>query len=313
MLLNPKVAFLMLLIGLSPCKIALGQGDAEAKVSLKQELATAMAKARQGEFQAAFDLRRRFTDLRILLQPYVTDKSDNVRLAVALIASEVKSREAILVLAQLMDDTNSSAALQAVKTIFTYDCSQVREWGDGRLRTNLIRYMRDNKDSAEAVLLLSCFPDDAQVKELLLRRARTGAAVSTRLDGLGASPTVEMSFCISIALAQLGDVDALASVRLTLAEGAVDRILFIFQAISIVSSPDILVSVVNTLKDQRKARNVGPVGGTPIYLRVCDVAYRALKFKAGETEFLDLWSGGPLTDDELKAAFETYSRRFGAK
>lgn len=270
---------------------AVGQGG-----DLGQKVEEAFAAAREKRFEKAAALAQFGKQLFPFLEKYIDDPSEYVRDFVVALVRKQTSPEALDILARSLQDREGYIAEKAMDVVHNeYGCEQVaasKRVGDG-----LKVYLDRRPNSARAVLLLSCFRDDPAVSRLIAEKRKY---LGTHGDG-GIHHGVPFNLGVEMALANLGDAQAVAKVKLYIAKAEVDNLFYIFDNIKFVTSRELRLYLVESLNDKRPAYE--PVAHIDYVLRVCDLAMTALTSTTPTLITRDSDKQRQYSDEDLKAAY----------
>jgi len=260
---------------------------------------------------------------------YATDPDQNVRAAVIDIAGAAHTSDAVPILAQMIPD--HTIGIEAINALYNFsDKSFLRKNGGEPLKANLLLRLKLEGQYAEneTVLLLSCFPQDAEVLRGL---------VAFRGDTSSQRRFVSQNVMFAdVALSELGQKEALARVETTIQQGDIGLVPALTMKLDFIDNPKLLKSLLPLLKDQRSTKNgittttsrrspAAPIVETHTeYWRVCDMALLGLTRKTGiDISIADVMTGirehdpalhpRNYTGAELKVASERLSSYFDAK
>ena len=272
----------------------------------------AMESARRGgngNYDKATEVGERSAEALPFLEPYSRDQNDDVRFAVMLIAQNSHSARALQLLSNVLVRPSeasdvSSHALKAIAQFYTR--TELAKWGGANLRERLMKLARRDENFAEAILVLPAF-SEAKTR-IFLRKLRFSPS-KTALTVDEFSPRVARSFACDLALCEAGDNAAFARSKREIGKNRVAERVWLCQAWPFVQNRRILQLTASFLSDQRvaKERIMFAMGTDGVCrqrklapLRVCDVAARSLEFKKNGQRYGDLYSGEPLTAEEIK-------------
>ena len=241
---------------------------------------------------------------------YIDDKDDNVINVLLKIIRHVHSDQAFTLLARMVGKGIWTTSYYIYK-----DYYEDKYLNNTLLKDNLIVGLKNTTYDACNILLLSHYKSDNQVLLLLKRHKKE---YTLKVKPLDSRLEVPFTVCIDLALSELKDKDAKASVLHYIANGDIAELSFIINNLKIVSDKDILLAVVTLLKDKRIVRrgspHIDPIDGRQndfiiLYYRMCDLTLQALENK------FDIDLGFPwkekinYSDEELNVAmgkFLTY-------
>lgn len=237
------------------------------------------------------------------VQKYTSSEDDDVKFAIVIAASTVRTGKSLQVLVRLVSD--EEVGHQASQVIYdNYRYEEIVPLGGSGLKRALLRNFIANRYSTHTTLLLSCFRDK-KIVEIMSRRKRSYSSAKRKTD-------VE-SLLIDVALSNMGLSDALRRVDTVFFKKETDNILTVLLYVKYVNSKVVLDRVVNLLKDKRKARTTGFSHGPSTYTRLCDEALVALRSRFDAS--VPPYYGPPrrFDDVELAAAYKKYKARIAAK
>lgn len=260
--------------------------------NVKQLAVTVLQKARTGDKTLVLSLVKKFGDDALsALDEGVTDPNDDIRSLMEDAARSVRSPKSLEVLTRLAADKNVSIAEHVVRSLYQdFSREQIKQSGGQALKNNLLAFLKVDFNSAEAILLLSSFTGDIEVQAFLNQLRGSHESSKTKLGFSGS--LADLTVCIDLALAQIGQPRAIEKVRQTIQDGTPDNVLFLVHALKYISSQTLISALVETLRDGRETSQIfGPVGDVkdanapplppPPHLRVCDAALVALAQKTG--------------------------------
>jgi len=192
----------------------------------------------------------------------------------------------------------------AIKFLYhNYTSKHIAKSGP-KVRAALVRSFVNDYYSTYATLLLSYFSYEKSIIPLL-----NGRRVTYSNNSSFTPQIVTSDICLLV----MGDKNSYIRVKEYFSKRNVAKLLFLFLYIKPVNQKQILLSVVDLLKDKGNARMIRFPGKDPTYTRMCDEAMIALqeKFNPSIAE-----SYGPprrFTDAELLAAYNKYSTLLTAK
>ncbi|MBV9471210.1 MAG: hypothetical protein JOZ57_18375, partial [Abitibacteriaceae bacterium] len=201
----------------------------------------------------------------------------------------------------------------AIKALYSYENAQLLTGDAPRLKKNLIAFISQTPSYAEAILLLSCFRRDATAITFLQHHGKLYPKTTTQINAGGPSAAVPVPVCCDLSLARLGDAAALGRVQSYLKQEGSKQQEFIFDAIRWINEKAVLLQMVELLKDKHNLKKINfeHYGATQtIYLRVCDVALKALNYKAGFSNHYYLDPTDKVSDAELERAYPKLKQFF---
>ncbi len=313
--------------------------------NLEQEAAAAVQAAREhyfGPVSVLITIPSKSREVLPYFKKYAADPDQNVRAAVIDIAAAAHTAASVSILARMIPDQEVGFA--AVSQLSKYDKSFLKKNGGETLKFNLLRRLKQKGFTVEdeTILLLSSFPQDAEVLQALTQRR------SDLINGSVPDPAGVM--VVDVTLSEIGQADARARVQTLIQQGDLAIVPTLLMDLKFVDNPATLKSCVPLLRDKRNTKygvvtNVFPPillipqGQDPVeyrrthpqpppvpphttFWRVCDVALLGLAQKTGvDVGIPDVMAGlhDPLlhprnyTDAELDVAYQRMNTYFSAK
>jgi HEAT repeat protein len=270
--------------------------------TIEQRVTEAIENAKKGD-QKSLALLKKDPELPkalTVLRRYLNDPNERVRSSVFALAEGVHTPEAISILSDLMKANPGRWGEAPVRAFYDkYDCKELLDGGGPGLRDNLIVFVKNEKNvsRAKAVLLLSCFKNDKDVVRTL-ESLDKGQHKTVTLD---LSTRVDLALTVDLALAEIGNKQALDRFLQRLAKGEINDLVFSFRAIRFVNNKEVLAVLVEKVNDKRKA--VYP-WSDDFYLRISDLAVNALTKKAQQPLEIVVQNNYRYSDQELARAYE---------
>jgi hypothetical protein len=258
--------------------------------SIDEDVDKAIAEARLGDYGLVSELMAvpsRGEQMKHL-RKYVTDASENIREIVAVMATGVRTREALEILADLLADSDvDGTGWRAEDGLFAdFTCEQLVAWGGNKLKQNLL----SRPKQAKGLIMLGCFGGNPDVINYLQQvRQRTTGLIAFYEYGA----VVDSSEGLDLALAITGDAKSSARVVTRIRasqlgrtaqysdnESSIQSMLFILGAIKFIDNERILNELLDLLDDTRPALPYGPAhGGDSRMIRLCDLTLTVLAKK----------------------------------
>jgi hypothetical protein len=269
---------------------------------LGEKVKEAFAEAREKRFEKAAALAAFGKKLFPYLEKYIDDPSEYVRDFVVSLTRNQTSPEALDILARILKDKERYVGEDAMDAVHNeYSCDQIRT--SRYPKEGLKEYLTRRPNSARAVLLLSCFSGDPSIVKLIAAKRKD---LGTHGDG-GIHHGVPFNLSVEMALAQLGDAQAIMNVRTYIAEADVRRLFFILDNVKFVQNCELRPALVELLNDKRPVYE--PVSHTDSVLRVSDLALTALTSTTPTLITRDQYKKRQYTDEELKSAYRDLKAR----
>jgi HEAT repeat protein len=274
--------------------------------NIQHKVEDALNAAESGDYTKVDALRGEYNVALPHFLQHVDSPSPNVRSAVLTFIRDSKTAQCVTTLSVLTADREKWVAEQAVRVLYErYTCSEAVSLGGMDLKDHLCGNIRTHHNSAKAILLLTCFTNDASVIDFLVSE-REGPATMTKLENW--LPIVDTRLCIDLALVELGEPRALPRLLARLKTGQVSELVFVLKADRFVNDPRLLAAIVELLRDKRDALAGGPshTGAPPV--RVCDLALSLLGSKSKvnlgfETKSELLFIDRRFTDEQISTGY----------
>jgi len=296
---------------------------------LEQQVAAAMGDAKKGDFKQleAFESHRE--DVLPFLQKYVSYPNKNVQYMLIQLASNYTSDVSQELIIQEIASSFPKVSKEAIFRIF-YEPTKLNHKNQQLLKTNLLDYIQSRYDSPETILLLSRYHGDPEVISALQEQR---IKHPTAIVWLRNAPAIDLYTFYDIALAHLGDKEAVVRLKDVISDAKVDNLVAIFGAqtldtLEYVDNSSILSQLVECIHDKRETsidirvfsqavpfsygiRSVAFERPHYQYLRVCDLALMTLIQKANIriTGAPKLWDTN-YTDDELNTGYTALKTYF---
>ncbi|MGI4788374.1 MAG: hypothetical protein ACRYFS_05935 [Janthinobacterium lividum] len=311
--------------------------------NLQKQVDTAVVAARQNDLGPTLHLKNK--GALPYFEKYATDPNQIVRIGVIEIAAADHTGEGVKVLTPLVSDP--SVGVQATDALYeNYDKLLIKQAGGKILKTGLLSAVKTRPYgfSGQVILLLTCFPNDAEVLAVLKNLEPMADSAATNSQTLSAKQAIP----VDLALSEIGDASASRRVQAVIQKGDIDLLPVLFDDLKFVDNPAVWASLVPLLHDTRDTKagiliswglSVFPAPGKdgiskfpilppssvskprPLYFRVCDLALVRLARKTGiDVGIPDLMTGiNPhnsipeprhYTDAELKLAYSRLSAYF---
>jgi hypothetical protein len=264
---------------------------------LQKKVDEAVADVRQKRFEKISELRKLEDSIYPYLAKYYRDPDETVRKEVVALVSGQKKQGALDVLGNFLTDSEnyiSSAALASIHA--EYACLQIKS--SKSIKPGLLEYLSKTTNSAKAVLLLSCFADNSEIRRLIEEKRKDKGIHG---DG-GIHYGVPFNLSVEMALAEMGDPAAVGKVKVYIKEADVKNLFFILDNIKFVNNKEIRQNLVELLNDKRPVYE--PISHTNFYLRVCDLALTALTLTDSGIMTANFEKQRAYTDEELKSAYQ---------
>ena len=263
---------------------------------LQKKVDEAFDDVRQKRFEKVSELVKSGEQILPYLSKYYRDPSEVVRREALALVRNIRNQEALEVLGNFLTDNEYYLSVNALESIHkNYLCSNIRQ--SKIVRNNLLKFISKTPYSAKAVLLLSCFNGDPEVRRVIEEK-RTYKG--THDDG-GIHYGVPFNLGAELALAEMGDSAAVGKVLEYIKQGDVKNLFFILDNIKFVNNKEIRQSLVELLNDKRPVYE--PVSHMNFYLRVCDLALAALTSNDAALISVSFEKQRTYTDEELKTAY----------
>jgi hypothetical protein len=265
---------------------------------LERKVEEAFAQVRQNHYEKAAALRDQGKALFPYLEKYVQDRDERVRDFVVALVRKQTSREALELLGRSLEDQSASVAEKAIDAVHAeYSCEQVK--GSGTAKKGLKSYLARKPNSAKAVLLLSCYTDDAEILKLIVDSKKIKG---TNGDG-GIHSGVAFDLSVEMALAALGNREGITTIKGYIAKAEVNDLFFIFDNLKFLTNREVQLELTELLKDKRPVYQ--PVSNLDFSLRVCDLAMTALTSRDASLITTNYEKQRAYTDKELLEAYST--------
>jgi len=244
-------------------------------------VADVMAEVVKGNRSRVPGLSLRADEAIPYLPAFAISANDLVRSAAAEVASLSQSEKAVQILTVIAGGKGSSATVAVERLFIVYSPVEILKWGNRQLAKSLMRYLERVPNSAEGILLLSCFKSDKSVPRFLHRHRKKHAALDLMITRPEESPLVKAPVCIDISLSELGKTDAAERLGGYLTGKSIDDILFILHAMKVINNRGTLLKISELLKDSRVAFETGLSHSSepPMIIRVNDIALHVLRYK----------------------------------
>jgi hypothetical protein len=294
----PKLLYALMVILLTLVSVSAGQ-----TVDLGKKVDEAFAEVREKRFEKAAALQVFGKALFPYLEKYIGDSSEYVRGFVIALTRKQTSPDALDILARFLEDREGYIAADALEPIHNeYTCAQVK--ASRYVKKGLKGYLARTPNSAKAVLLLSCFGEDAEVVKLIAAKRELKG---THGDG-GIHHGVPFNLSVEMALAAAENATAVAKVKAYIKEGDVKNLFFVLDNIKFVTNKELRLALVELLNDKRPVYE--PVSHTNFYLRVCDLALTALSSTDPTLITMNYDKQRAYSDKELTSAYRDLKARF---
>lgn len=208
---------------------AAGQND-----DLTRKVEEAFAAVRENHYEKAAALKDQGKKIFPYLEKYIQDPDERVRDFVVALARKQTSPEALEILARFLEDREAYIAEKAIDAIHSeYSCGQVK--ASRYAKAGLKGYLARKRNSAKAVLLLSCYCDDPQVSTLI---AESKKVQGPNGDG-GIHYGVPFDLGVEMALAAAGNKEAIAAVKEYIKSADVKHLFFILDNIKFLANREL--------------------------------------------------------------------------
>jgi hypothetical protein len=238
--------------------------------ALAQRVEAAFQAARAGDFGPSSKLQDAGEAVVPLLKPFVTDANEAIRRQAVDLAGVLDGEAALPLLATALTDSSADIRQRAAGHLYEHQ-DPVRVAGHTELAQALQHYLTLESDAAAAVLLLSYFPDAATQAALQRVRANAAAALTKLRPWL---PVVPLALPVDMALSRLGESEARRALLQRIADGRLEELQFLLEAIREIDAPAVLHALTATLADEREISSGVPSGAEP-RRRLADLAVNA--------------------------------------
>lgn len=280
------------------CSAEVCAEDTQGDVS--QRVAEAFEAFRRGDHAPLDELRKQASSVIPHLQRYVTATEPEIRSELVEFARGQATEAAARLLVALVRDGDRYVSEKAIGSLYAdFTCAALRKFGD--LKCNLIEILRERPNTAKAILLLSCYKEDADTATFLSKLRSRSDDLLTKIEN--GSRVVKVGLCIDVALGACGVEDASRRLQGAVEEGEVANLVFLLETVRFIEEQALLRRLAGLLKDTRDALPGAP-SGTGYYLRVCDIAVRALVPRLGLDVGFDASASRRFTDEELRLVAE---------
>jgi len=245
----------------------------------KQQVERAINGVRKGDYQFYDELvSKDAKNLLPYLTSYVRDSNPDVKIAIIDCARRVQNKESITLLISMLADKDADVSERVASAIFSdFKPALLCTANTEILINNLQSHLQINENSGISIILLAqCKKDKAIIKYLNKYRVEH-KDFSTRIELW--HPKASLSVSCDIALAELGDADAMKRYQNTLKNGKVENLIYTLYSVRWISRKEMLFGLLQMLRDNRNALPGGP-SGTNVYQRICDISLENLLARA---------------------------------
>lgn len=253
--------------------------------AVAEQVAKAFAAVKRGDLSQLSSLEKLGSSAVPALAPLVADPDENVRREAVALLAVVGGESAVPPLSRALSDSSTDVAERAALALYErFDPDQVVANSDAAKAT--LASIAAGRPTAATLLLAGYLPGEATKQSLRRFLEQPGSNYETTL--LSGSSPVSARLPAQLALARLGDVEAMRSVAELTERAPVAEWQLLFSAIRDINAPLMLHALKRALDDQRETAAGIPSHAGP-KRRVCDEAVNAL------TNRLKLKTSFPLT------------------
>lgn len=245
----------------------------------KDQVVTAVEAIRQGDYKQFNIIIQTNPESAIpYLHPYIHDDNKSIRFEIIDCASDAKTIEGLNLVIEMVRDPDDYVADHAVMMIFDhYSPEMVRLGNQVALANNLESYLQHWPASGKAILLLSACPAINAIKIIKYHRSQYA---NERIGVFRSVDPVTFSVSCDIALAELGEKDALQRYFTVINEGQTNNLLYILYNLRWITRYDMLLPLIELLNDKRNAFQIYRPAKNPPFYKTCDIALEQFSDKA---------------------------------
>jgi hypothetical protein len=281
--------------------------------TLADRVQEALERAKNHDISYVLDLVAHFPPDQVLteMQRSAVKLYSAGKIGIVAAAGAARTKMGLQMLLPFIGEEDDGVGLprRALDELAYYKPSQVKSWSGPLLATSLKRFLTAEPSSVEAILLLSCCPQDASVVPFLLQHRRKHRSKEADTSVLEMRRGVTVSAICDIALAQLGNRRSLKTVLSLLDKPDPSFPAAMLFCIEFVNNRSVLRHLVQLLKDHRVARQAD-FGGRKVDLRLADLAHSAFEIKTGGKPLFGQLPRFRVTDKGLTEAYRRFSRLF---
>ena len=274
-----------------------------ADQTISERVEQAFAALRSGNPVSSGDLGDAGPAIIAAVVPYLGDSNEDVRrYAVGLLAA-TGSPDAAPHLAKALSDRSDDIVGRASLALYELGPDALRDASVGEA---LAASVLGGNSAGSAVLLLGHVPGQNSVKAL---NGLRDLQADRKTEVYRWSPVVPVPFVADVALARLGDRQAMDRVLAVIRSGDFDALSFLLHALRDIEDRDVLTALADaTLSDERPAQGDAP-SGTDLGIRLADVAAAKFVERLTLSAGVDMTADRPLTAAELRAVRDAVSAR----
>lgn len=240
--------------------------------AVADQVAKAFAAVRSGDLSQVSSLEKLGPALAPALATYIADADENVRREAVSLLSVVGGEAAVPLLARALSDASADVAERASLALYErFDPDQVA--ANPEAAKALLGSIAAGQPTAATLVLAGYLPGEARQQTLRRFIENPSSNYETSLHA-GSSP-VSARLPAQLALARLGDKEAMRSVAELTERAPVAEWQFLLAAIRDINAPRMLHALKRALDDQRET-TAGLPSHTGPKRRVCDEAANAL-------------------------------------
>jgi hypothetical protein len=238
--------------------------------NIEDKVKAAIDGARRGNEELVSALKNSPDRIKAIpyLRPYVSDTDVNVTNALLTLAFGLHTTEAIAILVGVLKREDFGLSYRVASLLYQhYSCDEITRVDLG-LRDRLLTLAERGSVlfAGKPTLLLSCFDNDQSVLQFLEKQRKAKGTIKLEMY----MPNVPISVCADVALANLGQKDAVERVTRYIETGELDVLYFLLKAARFTNSKVVTAKLADLIKDKRE---LGPTcSHCETYFRVSDLA-----------------------------------------
>jgi hypothetical protein len=234
------------------------------------QIAQAFAEVQQGNLAAMTDVEKMGAAAVPLVANYLANPDEAVRREAVSLLGVVAGKSALAPLTDALVDQAAEIRERAAVALYQrYDPETVV--AQQPAAKTFARHMELGEPAASVLLMLGYLPGD-ETERLLREHIRRARDETVKLFPW--SDPVPSSLPAQVALARLGDRQAMAELVVASENGAVAELVFLLSVVRDIDAPRVLHAVKKCLDDERET-TTGVPSGTQPKRRVCDEAVDA--------------------------------------